>query len=181
MGKLLTDLGTVQDRANSAEAARAAVMRDGEDKGLVWHAADDARRSSYLAGNSIAEVSRRMVQAAEAAIADLRKAADEAYDAAYADAFPETRGDMPTLEHALSIFAYHIGAIMTSTEHVRVHFYGDVTGDYVFKRDAEIPGDGDGAYVDGFCIGNRCRARNDYTERCAPVLAQIANYNNKDK
>jgi len=88
-------------------------------------------------------------------------------------------GTLPTLYHALDIFAYHIGVITSGKEHVRVHFYGDVSGDYEFRSQDGIPSDGDGAYVDGLCIGNRCAARNDYTERCAPVLAQIANRSNE--
>ena len=99
--------------------------------------------------------------------------------AVYAAAqWADNEGDaMPTLYRALDIFAYHIGAIMSNPDRVRVHFYGDVTGDYTFKRNAVAISDRDGAYVDGLCIGNRCAARNDYAERCAPVLAQIAKAN----
>ena len=89
----------------------------------------------------------------------------------------------PTFDHALDIFAYHIGEIMTAREHVKVYFYGDVIGEYRFKLDGNprdpndpeaSPHPGDSAFVDGFCIGNRCAARNDYTKRCAEVLATIA-------
>lgn len=82
----------------------------------------------------------------------------------------------PTFEHACEIFAYHIGEIMRrdAGTHVRVHFYGNVTGDYTFKIDPDDASHGDLAYVNGECIGNRCAARNDYTKRCAPILEQIA-------
>ena len=81
----------------------------------------------------------------------------------------------PTFDHALDIFAYHIGEIMTAREHVKVYFYGDVIGEYRFVREASAAWAGDTAYTpDGFCIGNRCQARNDYTERCTEVLRKIA-------
>ena len=82
----------------------------------------------------------------------------------------------PTFDHALDIFAYHIGEIMTAREHVKVYFYGDVIGEYRFKQDSELPAvAGDSAYnADGHCIGNRAAARNDYTKRCADVLRRIA-------
>lgn len=83
----------------------------------------------------------------------------------------------PTFEHALSIFAYHIGEIMLQRKHVRVHFYGGITGDYTFVAVDEPPVPlWDQAHVPGKGrIGNRVAARNDYMERCAPILEQIAN------
>ena len=91
-------------------------------------------------------------------------------------------GAHPTFEHALDIFAYHIGEIMTARERVKVYFYGDVVGEYSFKLDGNprdpnnpeaSPHHGDTAFVNGLPIGNRCAARNDYTERCAKVLRTI--------
>lgn len=88
-----------------------------------------------------------------------------------------------TLTHALSVFAYHIGEIMGAHRAVRVHFYGDVVGDYTFDAPDECDTDyterfgtrsTETARVDGQIIGNRCAARNDYAARCAPVLAAIA-------
>jgi hypothetical protein len=82
----------------------------------------------------------------------------------------------PTFEHALSIFAYHIQEIAREPKRLRVHFYGGVTGDYTFVTVDEPPVPlWDQAHVPGKgSIGNRCAARNDYTERCAPILAAIA-------
>jgi hypothetical protein len=89
----------------------------------------------------------------------------------------------PTFDHALDIFAYHIGEIMTARYHVKVYFYGDVIGEYRFKLDGNprdpndpeaSPHPGDTAFnVEGCPIGNRCAARNDYTKRCADVLRRI--------
>ena len=68
----------------------------------------------------------------------------------HAIAIASTGTNDPTFDHALDIFAYHIGEIMTAREHVKVHFYGDVVGEYSFKRDSELPAvAGDSAYVDG--------------------------------
>jgi hypothetical protein len=82
---------------------------------------------------------------------------------------------VPTFEHALSIFAYHIGAIMAPSpeNRVRVHFYGGVSGDYTFIRDNGAVSAGDTCEVNGKRFGCRTAARNDYTERCAPILAKI--------
>lgn len=87
-----------------------------------------------------------------------------------------TDKETPTFEHAMGIFAHHIGEIMLQPKRVRVHFYGGVTGDYTFVTVDEPPRPlWDQAHLpDGSCIGNRVAARNDYTERCAPILEAIA-------
>lgn len=81
----------------------------------------------------------------------------------------------PTFSHALDIFVYHVGEIMTARAWVRVHFYGGVVGDYSFEMECDYPLPGDTARnADGYIFGNRCAARNDYMTRCAPVLAALA-------
>ena len=70
-------------RAEAAEAARAAVLVEGDMELVVYHASEDARRKSHLAGNTAAVACEFSVRAAEAARAALRAKADAAYDAAY--------------------------------------------------------------------------------------------------
>ena len=85
---------------------------------------------------------------------------------------------VPTFEHALGIFAYHIGEIMTRRPENRVcvHFYGNVSGEYSFMQDGGESGPGGDTCKDhnGVNMGCRSAARNDYTARCMPVLAAIA-------
>lgn len=105
--------------------------------------------------------------------------------------FEETKvGDVsvvvetPTLDHALSIFAFHISVIAKCADGGAVYFYGGVSMCWEITRSEDDPTlleetnrDWDQFFIDGSksAIGNRCAARNEYVKRCVPVLMRIAN------